>query len=403
MKLRSLFISCAILLLLSASPPLSLPLQGDGVKTVVIDAGHGGKDPGNLGTGRYKTREKDIALQVALKLGKYIKENFADVRVIFTRSTDVYVKLEERAQIANRASADLFISIHCDSFKKSSVQGSSTFVMGKDHDDDNLRVAQQENSVIFLEEDYEERYQGFDPSKPESYIALTLYQNAFMQQSISFAQKVQHQFRERVKRKDRGVKQQPLMVTKMAVMPAVLIELGFLTNPAEEDFLNSTKGQEYMASAIYRAFKEYKAERESFHFEVPETTTGPGAQAQTPPVEQKAEEQVSYTDGNTLEGKTPAKTESGEPKSTEEVYYAVQIATSARKHDLVPENFKGVEGVSYYESGGFFKYTVGRSAQLDEIEALKVQLRRKGYKDAFVIAIANGKRISLQEAKELLP
>ncbi len=374
-------------------------VPSDGVRIVVIDAGHGGIDPGNLGTGRYKVREKDIALSVSLKVGKYIQDNFKDVRVIYTRTTDVLVDLEERARIANRAGADLFISIHCDAFTKSSVQGSTSIVMGQNHDDDNMRIAKQENSVIFLEDNYEEKYEGFDPNKPESYIALTLYQNAFMFQSISFAQKVQNQFRERVQRKDRGVKQQPLMVTKMAVMPAVLVELGFLTNPAEEDFLNSEKGQDYMASAIFRAFKEYKEERESFTLETPKIPakvepTPKGAMVPSPTEktevvkEQNADATVKNND---------------ELKPVEAVYYTVQIATSARKYELIPANFKGVEQVQMYESDGFYKYVVGNETSYDEAEKQKVELRRKGYKDAFVIAMANGKRISIAEAKALLP
>lgn len=397
MKLRTLFISLiCCLLTLSAAPPL----QGDGVRTVVIDAGHGGKDPGNLGTGRYKNKEKDVALSVALKVGKYIKENFSDVRVIYTRSTDVFIELEERAQIANRAGADLFISIHCDSFTKSSVQGSTTIVMGKDHSDDNMRIAKRENSVITLEENYEEKYQGFDPNKPESYIALTLYQNAFMQQSISFAQKVQNQFRERVQRKDRGVKQQPLMVTKMAVMPAVLIELGFLTNPAEEDFLNSAKGQDYMASAIYRAFKEYKAERESFTLNIPKPIVEKEPIEPQKPISDTPNETPSNTEVNTPTQKVD---DSAEDSNELEIYYTVQISTSARKFELIPKNFKGVEGVSMYQAQGFYKYTVGKSQNLTEIEALKLDLRRKGFKDSFVIALHKGERISLEEAKALLP
>lgn len=385
------------LLLAESSPTGNVP--SDGVRIVVIDAGHGGIDPGNLGTGRYKVREKDIALSVSLKVGKYIQDNFKDVRVIYTRTTDVLVDLEERARIANRAGADLFISIHCDAFTKSSVQGSTSIVMGKNHDDDNMRIAQQENSVIFLEDNYEEKYQGFDPSKPESYIALTLYQNAFMFQSISFAQKVQNQFRERVQRKDRGVKQQPLMVTKMAVMPAVLVELGFLTNPDEEDFLNSAKGQEYMASAIYRAFKEYKEERESFTLETSKVPTKVEQKPKGAIVPSAVEKSQTVKD----EIEVPTAPNNDEPKLEEEVYYTVQIATSARKYELIPANFKGVEKVQLYESEGFYKYIVGNETSYDVAEKQKVALRRKGYKDAFVIAMANGKRISIAEAKALLP
>lgn len=393
MRIKTLFVGLSFLMLIAMESSHAAPLQGDGVQIVVIDAGHGGRDPGNLGTGRYKNKEKDIALAVSLKLGKYIEQNFDDVRVIYTRTTDVLIDLEERARIANRAGADLFISIHCDAFKKSSVHGSTSIVMGKDHDDDNMRIAQQENSVIFLEDNYEEKYEGFDPNRPESYIALTLYQNAFMFQSISFAQKVQDQFRERVKRRDRGVKQQPLMVTKMAVMPAVLVELGFLTNPTEEDFLNTQKGQDYMASAIYRAFKEYKMERESFTLEVPKIKT-------PQPIDTVVKDTIKVVNSETV---AESSKQVSEPKTTEGVYYTVQIATSARKYDLLPKNFKGLEGVQLYESKGFYKYIVGRSADFKEMEALKVEVRKKGYKDAFVVALANGKRISLAEAKALLP
>lgn len=362
--------------------------QKEGVHTVVIDAGHGGTDPGNLGTRRYKTTEKDIALLVALKLGGYIQENFDDVKVIYTRKTDVLVDLKERAQIANRAEADLFISIHCDAFTKSSVSGATSLVMGKNHEDDNLRVAIQENSVIYLEENYEEKYEGFDPNNPTSYIAFSVYQSAFMLQSVSFAQKVQDQFRTRVNRKDRGVKQQPLMVTKMAVMPSVLIELGFLTNPSEEDFLNSEKGQSYMASAIYRAFKEYKEEREQFHL----TVTPPAPTPSTPKIS---------TENKSIE-KTPASRPTIKQVDENEVYYCVQLATSGIKKELTPQNFKGVEGVRYYEDGGLFKYIVGQTTDIKTAEALKMKMKDAGFKDAFVVALASGKRISISEARKLL-
>ncbi len=372
------------------------PSQKEGVHTVVIDAGHGGHDPGNLGTRRYKTTEKDIALLVALKVGGYIQENFKDVTVIYTRSTDVFVDLQERAKIANRAEADLFISIHCDAFTKSSVSGATSLVMGQNHDDDNLRVAMRENSVIYLEENYEEKYEGFDPNNPSSYIAFSVYQGAFMLQSVSFAQKVQDQFRTRVGRKDRGVKQQPLMVTKMAVMPSVLIELGFLTNPTEEDFLNSEKGQSYMASAIYRAFKEYKEEREQFHLEIAPAT---------PPVQTKpAPTPVQPKIGT--ENKSVEKTPSSEPTikqvDTKEVYYCVQLATSGIKKELIPQNFKGVEGVRFYEDGGLYKYIVGQTTNLKTAEALKMKMKDAGFKDAFVVALADGNRISISEASKLL-
>lgn len=375
---------------------MAYPLANDGVKVVVIDAGHGGHDPGNLGTRRYKTTEKDIALAVALKVGAYIEENFNDVKVIYTRKTDVFVDLQERAQIANRAGADLFISIHCDAFTNSSVSGATSIVMGRNHDDDNLRVAMRENSVIYLEENFEEKYEGFDPNDPTSYIVFTLYQNTFMNQSVSFAQKVQNQFRDRVQRKDRGVKQQPLMVTKMATMPSALIELGFLTNPAEEDYLNSDKGQVFMASAIYRAFKEYKEERESFIL-----TTKP---QNTKPIEAPAPQPAANNSSNTASGTTkqPSTPASASTQKATEVYYTVQIITSGLKKELTPENFMGVDGVSYYEDKGLYKYVVGQSSTVEGAEALRQKMKNAGFKDAFVVALANGKRVSLDEAKKLL-
>ena len=383
MKLKLYFPYISILVLILSVPSFATA-SGGGVKTVVIDAGHGGIDPGNLGTKRYKTQEKDIALAVALKLGAYIEQYLPDVRVIYTRKTDVKVELKERAEIANRADADLFISIHCDSFEKSSVHGATTLVLGRNHDDDNLRVAMKENSVILLEDNYEETYEGFDPNKPESYIAFTLYQSAFIHQSISFAQKVQDQFRERVSRRDRGVKQQPLMVTKMAVMPSVLIELGFLTNPAEEDFLNSEQGQSYMASAIYRAFREYKEERENLE-----------QQQKLNPVETPSKE--------TLEVELPTSpADDTNIKDLPKVFFAVQIATSTKKRDTSPEYFKGVEDVNYYMDGSIFKYTVGQTLNLEEAKQVQAEMKAAGFNDAFVIAMADGKRISIAEARKLL-
>lgn len=362
--------------------------QGNGVHVVVIDAGHGGRDPGNLGTRRYKTKEKDVSLAVALKVGQYIQDNLKDVKVIYTRKTDIAVSLEKRAQIANEAEADVFISIHCDSFTKSSVTGTTSIVLGRNHGDENMRVAIKENSVILLEDNYEETYAGFDPTKPETWIAITLYQNAFLNQSISLAQKIQDEFKTRVKRKDRGVKQQPLYVTSRTAMPAVLVELGFLTNPTEEDFLNSESGQNYMASAIFRAFRDYKIERDAF-----EKMTA-GTTEEIPQVE-------------LVENKDSLKIipnpKPDEPKeSIPTVFYSVQIATSAIKKELKPENFKGQEGIEIYEENGLYKYAFGKAGSLKEVNAIKQKMRDVGFKDAFVIGIKDGHRIPLEEVKDFL-
>lgn len=228
------------------------------MKTIVVDAGHGGKDPGNLGTGRYKAQEKDIALEVALRVGSYIEKQFPEIEVIYTRSTDVFIGLNERADIANRAKADLFISIHCNAFSKLTSHGVETFVLGLHRNKENLQVAMKENSAIYMEDDYKTKYEGFDPNSAESIIALTIMQSAFLQQSLSLSTYIQKQFRERVGRVDRGVKQAGFLVLRKTTMPSVLVELGFLTNADEEDFLNSENGKSYMSSAIFRGFKEYK-------------------------------------------------------------------------------------------------------------------------------------------------
>ncbi len=363
------------------------PAVKEGVHKVIIDAGHGGKDPGNLGTGRYKSREKNIALSVAKLVGQYIEENIPDVTVEFTREKDIFLELKQRTDIANKAEADLFLSIHCDAFTNPKAYGSSSIVMGKNHTDENMRIAQRENSVIFLEENYEETYEGFDPSKPETYIALTLMQNSFHKQSISFASKIQNQFKTRVKRKDRGVKQQPLYVTSRTTMPAVLVELGFLTNAKEEDFLNSQRGKELMASAIYRAFKEYKAERE--YIDSLNTRTPPSG------LDKKLDEVIPVADPGTIEVPTVETT----PIETQPLYFTVQIGLGKKEIEPTPQNFKGLEDVDFYVENKWYKYTYGNFPTYQEAnEALKRAVDA-GFSDAFVVAFKNGKRINLDEAK----
>ena len=232
------------------------------VDVVVIDAGHGGKDPGNSGK---HAKEKDIALKISLKLGQYIEKNMPDVKVIYTRKDDRYLALDERAEIANKHKADLFICIHANSHTTSKAYGTETFAMGMHVDDRNLEVAKRENSVILMDENYEERYEGFNPNSPESYILFTLTQSAYQESSLKFASKVESQFKDRVGRQSRGVKQAGFVVLWRTTMPSVLIETGFLTNSTEEKFLAGEEGQELIASGIYRAFKEYKSDVESIN------------------------------------------------------------------------------------------------------------------------------------------
>ena len=227
----------------------------DKVDVVVLDAGHGGKDPGALGK---NSREKDIVLAIALKVGQYIEENIPGVKVIYTRKKDEFIELHERANIANENHADLFISIHANWWTNTRSTGTETYTMGTSLDDRNLQVAMKENSVITLEEDYTTNYEGFDPNSAESYIIFNLMQKTFQQQSVDFAGLVQDQFRDRAKRYDRGVKQERFLVLWRTTMPSVLIETGFISNANEEAYLKSEQGQEYLASAIFRAFKDYK-------------------------------------------------------------------------------------------------------------------------------------------------
>ncbi|MEM6726011.1 MAG: N-acetylmuramoyl-L-alanine amidase, partial [Bacteroidota bacterium] len=247
------------LFLIGMSFPFSGLIAQNGtsiIKTVVIDAGHGGKDPGCRG---HHTHEKHMTLKLALQFGGMIEAGFPDIDVIYTRTTDVFLPLDERADIANKKNADLFISIHCNAHN-SSVSGTETFVMGLHKAKENLAVAKRENSSIYLEEDYEVKYQGFDPESDEGHIWLTMVQNMYLTQSISLANKIEAQFEEVANRKSRGVKQAGFVVLRLTTMPSVLIEAGFLSNRTEEAFINSDNGQYQMAKAMFNAFSEYKYE-----------------------------------------------------------------------------------------------------------------------------------------------
>lgn len=237
------------------------------VKTVVIDAGHGGRQPGTMSK---TTKEKDITLKVALKVGDYIEKNLPDVKVLYTRKKDVEVGLKERAKLANDNNADAFISIHVNSLpttvpheRKQAIYGTETYVMGLHVTEANFEVAKRENSVILLEENYQEKYAGFDPNSPESYILFSLNQSATQESSLLLASKIEEQFKTKAGRKSKGVKQAGFMVLWMTSMPSVLVEIGYLSNTKEEKELNDEKVQDHLASAIYRAFKEYKIQIES--------------------------------------------------------------------------------------------------------------------------------------------
>lgn len=321
---------------------------------VVIDAGHGGKDYGAIGS---TANEKDIVLDIALRVGKYIDEYLPEVEVIYTRTTDVFVPLHERAAIANKNDADLFISIHANANPSSRPFGTETFAMGLHKSEENLEVAKLENSAILYEENYDSTYGGFEPNSAESYIIFSLMQNTFLDQSLNFASYVQNQFRERANRKDRGVKQAGFLVLWKTTMPSVLIETGFISNPREEKYLKSQQGKDYLASAIFRAFRDYK---------------------------------TWYDEKN----KIP---EEEKKLVREQVQFKVQVLSSQNRIPLDSEHFNGLEDVQEVETTGSYKYAVGNASTYEAILKVKDTVREV-FPGAFVIALKNGRIISLEEA-----
>ncbi|OYU96936.1 MAG: N-acetylmuramoyl-L-alanine amidase [Bacteroidetes bacterium B1(2017)] len=244
-----------IFIFVAATPPASKKIYRKNISTIVIDAGHGGHDPGCMTN---NVREKDVTLAIALALGSKLKDQLPDVKIIYTRSGDKFVELWERAAIANRNNADLFISIHCNASKNTSINGTETFAMGLHKADENLEVAKRENDVVLLEDDYMQRYEGFDPSSPESHIYFSLFQNAYMDQSIKLAARVENQISTGIKRPSRGVKQAGFVVLWKTKMPSILIETGFISNKKDREFLNSETGVENISSAMANAIGEYK-------------------------------------------------------------------------------------------------------------------------------------------------
>ena len=389
-------IPAALLAVLLAARAFSMPSTGlppgadpNTIDVVCLDAGHGGKDPGNLGTGRYKTTEKHIALNVTRLLGKYINEGFPEVKVVYTRDDDRFIELKERCAIANRAKADVFLSIHLNANNSADPHGCETYVMGLHKTEANMRVAQRENEAILLEEGHELKYDGYDPKDPESMIALTIRQNTYLDHSLLLSSLIQKQFKERVGRIDRGVKQAGFLVISYTSMPSVLVELGFLTNADEEDFLQTEKGQDYLASAIYRAFKEYKSTLE-------------GTDVRVTPNEAKPDStKVAVAVPDTVKPAPPAPIVN--PVVTEQgVRFRVQIVTSSKRIDAnKPKNFNGLEGVREVQGAGLFKYQVGNEPSLEKARAVQAKCRDKGYDGAFIVAYQNGERIDLQKAVTL--
>lgn len=340
------------------------------IKKVVIDAGHGGKDPGCHGESAY---EKHVCLSMALMLGEMIEEKYPDIEVIYTRKTDVFVELAERAKIANRNNADLFICIHANAASPQAY-GTETYVLGLHRTEAQQKVAERENSTIHLEDDNGEKYKDFDLS-PDAIIARQLQLSVFLDQSINFASKLQREFKG-IGRYDRGVKQAGFLVLYKTTMPSVLIETGFLTNPTEEKFLSDSTTQRKMANSMFTAFKKYKSELEGVDLEVVDN-----------PENLSTENTIDDTAQKTV--------------PNDEVVFRVQVETSREPLALTDAKFNG-HTVYEYQQDGLFKYTIGIYVKdFDGANDMKKRLREEGFQHAFVVGFLNGERINLQKAINL--
>ena len=333
---------------------------------VVLDAGHGGKDSGNIGNGFV---EKDIVLDVTLQIGK-ILEKVPGIKVVYTRKTDVLIDLYRRGPIANEVDADIFVSIHCDAFTNQAY-GVGTFVMGVDKSGKNLNTAKKENEVIYLEEDYEERYAGFDPNRPESLIGLTLMQEEYLDQSITLAGLIQSNIVNNLKRKDRSVRSAPFWVLHSSYMPSVLVELGFLTNNKEGPYVNSKKGRRELATQVANGILMYK-----------KNIALGTSNAQNPVITQDEVDAAIKVSQETI---------------YEDVTFKVQLAAGSKKIATKAYNFKGLKNVAREKFGTLYKYFYGSTSNYTEIQLLKTFAQEKGYSSAYVVAFKDGQKVKLSE------
>jgi len=335
--------------------------------TVVLDAGHGGKDPGKVG--KHNMKEKDIALKIVLEVGKLLNKT-EGIKVIYTRKTDVFVGLKERGRIANKADADLFVSVHCNAHN-SQAKGTETWVLGTHANKQNFEVAKAENSVIELEDNYKTKYKGFDPSSPQSVIGLTLMQEEYLDQSIQLASILQMEITAKLKRLDRGVKQAGFVVLHQTYMPSVLIETGFITNTSEGVLLNSLSGQQKFAKSISSGILSYHKQLEL------NTVANDVKIAENSEVKSTGKKSSKNTFKN--------------------VEFKVQIAAGANKLETKSYNFRGLKNVERVKVGKLYKYYVGKTSNLNEVEQLLKLAKSKGYPSAFIVAFENGKKVLLEQ------
>jgi len=384
---RYLFI-VFLLIMVSFRPDYTKTTPLKKISRVVIDPGHGGHDPGAVGK---KSKEKDIVLDVSLLTGNMIKTFCPDVEVFYTRDTDVFVELFRRAKIANDKNADLFISIHCNAARRTEARGTEVFVMGLDKSDQNLEIAKKENASILLEEDYEAKYEGIDPNSTEAYIGFSLFQHAFLEQSLRFAAKTMSSFNSHVALTDRGVKQAPFLVLWRTTMPSVLIEIGFISNPVEEEFMMKEENKKKIAYAIYKAFVQYKSDVEGVKHQIADFQKATGLK---PDTRDHSASDIVKPDSNTTRAHTAKMENDG-------IVFSVQMFVD---RSLLSENssrFKGVKDIAYYYENGYYKYVTGKELSFQAAAELQKIVREAGFADAFVVAFQNGERIDTKTARQL--
>ncbi|WP_420322277.1 N-acetylmuramoyl-L-alanine amidase family protein [Flagellimonas sp.] len=362
---------------------------------VVLDAGHGGHDPGNLGNGYL---EKNIALAIVLRAGAELEKN-PNIKVVYTRKDDTFVNLFRRGEIANQSKADLFVSVHCDSHG-SDAHGAGTFVLGLHANQQNFEVAKKENSVIYLEDNYEQKYAEYDINSPESVIGLTIMQEEFLEQSIMLGKKLQDNFTKQLRRKDRKVKQAGFIVLHQTFMPSVLVEAGFLTNKNEGTYLNSKKGQSEMGKAIADAIISYKTDIAK-GFDVNTTPVviedSSGALHTTSKEEQNQPKKEDKPTSVKTEVVSNTKTETTKPAPKTDVVFKVQLMASAKNIPLKGENFRGLDMLSKEPYKNLYRYMYGNASTYNDAKRLKSRADAKGYTTSYIVAYKKGTRVSLKE------
>ena len=360
--------------------------------TVVIDAGHGGHDPGAMGK---LTQEKKLNLEVSQRLEQQIKLHHPDVKVVMTRKNDVFLTLQQRADIVNKNNADLFICIHTNAAENRNVTGTETFVLGVDKMQSNLDVAMRENAVMLLEDDYQTTYEGFDPNSVDSYIMFELMQDQYIDQSLNFATLVQHQFTD-IGRSDRGVRQAGFWVLHKSACPSVLIEMGFISNINEEKYLASDKGKEDITNSIYQAFEQYKSAYDRKHGIVK------ASQAESKPAEAKADKPAEAKADKPAEAAKPAEAKAAKPAEAEAAkpVYKVQIFSTLKPVPAGDPTFRGLKNCQCTKDGKFYKYTYGEDADYQTILDIQQELKTK-FKDCFIVAFLGNKQIPVKEALQM--